>query len=208
MPGATQIGVAGQGARMSSHGHSSHPARRSLRSGPWYRHVLLRERSFLLAGALVAVVLLLVQRSAPRPTAPVHGDWSGAARSATRAAAAVQAQNELPARPELVKELAEPAPHRAVVTAAGRGNTRAAEQMTLAARALADRNPRLALQRAEEAIRIDPRYAPAWRGRGMLLDSLGRTREAADAYREYLRLEPAGDESSSIRKRLWQLSPR
>jgi Flp pilus assembly protein TadD len=77
-----------------------------------------------------------------------------------------------------------------------------------ATRALAERNTREALARFDEATRLYPRYAPAWRAKGMLLDKLGRTSEAADAFREFLRLEPAGSESSALRKRLWQLSPR
>jgi hypothetical protein len=37
---------------------------------------------------------------------------------------------------------------------------------------------------------------------------MGNTREAAEAYREFLKLQNSGDDAEKARKRLWQLSPR
>jgi serine/threonine-protein kinase len=60
----------------------------------------------------------------------------------------------------------------------------------------------------EGATALDSRYAPAWHGKGLALDRMGNVREAADAYREFLKLQKSGDDAEKVRKRLWQLSPR
>jgi serine/threonine protein kinase len=65
-----------------------------------------------------------------------------------------------------------------------------------------------ALDAFERATTVDPRYAPAWHGKGLALDRMGDARAAADAYREFLKLQNGGDDAEKVRKRLWQLSPR
>jgi tetratricopeptide (TPR) repeat protein len=65
-----------------------------------------------------------------------------------------------------------------------------------------------ALDAFERATTLDPRSASAWHGKGLALDRMGNTREAADAYREFLKLQNSGDDAEKARKRLWQLSPR
>jgi serine/threonine-protein kinase len=54
----------------------------------------------------------------------------------------------------------------------------------------------------QRAIQADRSHAAAWRGRGLVLQQLGRTREAVTALREFLRLEPTGAQSQMIRARL------
>lgn len=65
-----------------------------------------------------------------------------------------------------------------------------------------------ALDAFERASALDSRYAPAWHGKGLALDRMGDARKAADAYREFLKLQKSGDDAEIVRKRLWQLSPR
>jgi serine/threonine-protein kinase len=54
----------------------------------------------------------------------------------------------------------------------------------------------------QRALHADRNHAAAWRGRGLVLQQLGRTREAVSALREFLRLEPTGAQSQMIRARL------
>jgi tetratricopeptide (TPR) repeat protein len=75
-------------------------------------------------------------------------------------------------------------------------------------RALSTGDLASALDAFERATALDSRYAPAWHGKGLALDRMGDAREAADAYREFLKLKNSGDDADKVRKRLWQLSPR
>jgi serine/threonine protein kinase len=59
----------------------------------------------------------------------------------------------------------------------------------------------------DQALAADPSYAPAWRGKGLLLERTGRSREAAAAFREFLRLQPSGAAAEAIRKHLEALAP-
>jgi serine/threonine-protein kinase len=62
-----------------------------------------------------------------------------------------------------------------------------------------------ALTLYQDALKADPGYAAAWRGRGLALQQVGRPREAAQAFRQFLRLEPSGAQSDMIRARLSSL---
>jgi serine/threonine protein kinase len=54
----------------------------------------------------------------------------------------------------------------------------------------------------DQAVKLDAGYAPAWRGKGLLLERAGRRREAAAAFLEFLRLQPTGPAAEAIRRRL------
>jgi serine/threonine-protein kinase len=59
-----------------------------------------------------------------------------------------------------------------------------------------------AASRFDQAIKADASYAPAWRGKGLLLERSGRTREAVVAFREFLRLSPNSAGAEAIRHRI------
>jgi tetratricopeptide (TPR) repeat protein len=59
----------------------------------------------------------------------------------------------------------------------------------------------------QHAISADPNYAPAWRGKGLALERLGKTQDAAAAFRRFLKLEPQGASSDKIRERLSVIEP-
>jgi serine/threonine-protein kinase len=92
--------------------------------------------------------------------------------------------------------------------ASSRDSARASRLTLEASRAFKKGDAQSALETIDRALQADARYALAWRGKGMILDGLGHTREAAEAYREFLKLRPSGEQADTIRKRLWQLSPR
>jgi Tfp pilus assembly protein PilF len=52
------------------------------------------------------------------------------------------------------------------------------------------------------ALEADPSYPPAYRGQGLVLQQLGRPAEAVEAFRQFLRLQPNGEQSDKIRERL------
>lgn len=88
-----------------------------------------------------------------------------------------------------------------------RSSVRAARLTRDGQRALGAGDLGSALDAFERARAIDPRYAPAWHGKGLVLDRMGDAREAANAYREFLKLKNSGDDAEKVRKRLWQLAP-
>lgn len=47
-----------------------------------------------------------------------------------------------------------------------------------------------ALEDVETAISLDPQFAPAWRNKGLILETIGRDRESVAAYDRSLELEP------------------
>jgi tetratricopeptide (TPR) repeat protein len=57
-------------------------------------------------------------------------------------------------------------------------------------------------QKLDQAIAADPRYAPAHRSKGLLLERMGRAAEAARAFRTYLRLSPNAADADRIQERL------
>jgi Flp pilus assembly protein TadD len=60
------------------------------------------------------------------------------------------------------------------------------------------------LEHFEQAVRLRPSFAKAQQNRGIVLERLGRTREAVAAYRETLRFDPGARE---VEKRLaWILA--
>jgi tetratricopeptide (TPR) repeat protein len=54
----------------------------------------------------------------------------------------------------------------------------------------------------QQAIAADPRHAPAFRGRGLLLERMDRPKDAARAFRQFLKLSPGGSGADKIRARL------
>jgi serine/threonine protein kinase len=54
----------------------------------------------------------------------------------------------------------------------------------------------------QEAIKADASYAPAWRGKALVLERTGRTHDAAAAFRQFLKLAPNGAAADKIRERL------
>jgi serine/threonine-protein kinase len=56
-----------------------------------------------------------------------------------------------------------------------------------------------------EALELAPGYAPAYRGMGMIHQSSGQKKQAARAYREYLRLVPHARDRAEIETRLQQV---
>jgi regulator of sirC expression with transglutaminase-like and TPR domain len=56
-----------------------------------------------------------------------------------------------------------------------------------------------------QAISADASYAPAWRGKGLALERMGKTRDAIAAFRQFLKLEPSGANADKIRDRLKSL---
>ena len=58
------------------------------------------------------------------------------------------------------------------------------------------------LARFQQAIDASPRFAAAHRGKGLVLERLGRRKEAASAFKQYLRLSPNAPDTEKIRGRL------
>ncbi|HJL15355.1 MAG TPA: protein kinase [Sandaracinaceae bacterium LLY-WYZ-13_1] len=56
-----------------------------------------------------------------------------------------------------------------------------------------------------QATRADRSHAPAWRGLGLAYERMGRSPEAARAYRRYLRLAPSAPDAADVRRRLARL---
>ncbi|HWN67404.1 MAG TPA: protein kinase [Haliangium sp.] len=56
-----------------------------------------------------------------------------------------------------------------------------------------------------EALELSPGYAPAYRGMGMIHQAGGQKKQAARAYREYLRLSPRARDRAEIEARLQQV---
>jgi tetratricopeptide (TPR) repeat protein len=151
-----------------------------------------------------------VRARAPSPDAvPVPPEPATVAERADSPFAQVRSEPPSPSEPAATAEVAEPVPDPAPPErASGRDTARAAQLTRVASHALVKGDAQSALGTIERALQLDARYAPAWRGKGMILDNLGHTREAAEAYREFLKLRPSGEQADAIRKRLWQLSPR
>jgi eukaryotic-like serine/threonine-protein kinase len=59
----------------------------------------------------------------------------------------------------------------------------------------------------QQAIAADPRHAAALRGRGLLLERMDRPKDAARAFRQFLKLNPDAPGSDKIRARLAALEP-
>jgi regulator of sirC expression with transglutaminase-like and TPR domain len=59
-----------------------------------------------------------------------------------------------------------------------------------------------------QAIASDPKHAPAYRGRGLVLERMGQTEQAASAFRRFLRLSPSGSAADKIRARLETLEAK
>jgi regulator of sirC expression with transglutaminase-like and TPR domain len=60
----------------------------------------------------------------------------------------------------------------------------------------------------QQAIAADPRHAPAVRGRGLLLERMDRPKDAARAFRQFLKLSPDGPGADKIRTRLAALESK
>lgn len=60
----------------------------------------------------------------------------------------------------------------------------------------------VALARFDDATAASPRYAPAFRGKGLLLERMGRKQDAAKAFQQYLKLDPDARDADKIRARL------
>jgi serine/threonine protein kinase len=59
-----------------------------------------------------------------------------------------------------------------------------------------------ALAKFQAATAANPRYAPAHRGKGLVYERMNRPKEAANAFRQYLRLEPGAADAEKIKARL------
>jgi hypothetical protein len=171
-------------------------------------------RTIVLAGLLVLVAIPLVLKLSRSPGADAPSSRRRSA-SATELLSpstwfvdSPSAEPEPMGAPNLGDEFVPASDRSPESSAARRIVARAARVTQLATRALSDGDLQEALARFDEATRIAPRYSAAWRGKGLVLDQLGRTRDAAEAFRTFLQLHPADDEATAIRKRLWQLSPR
>jgi hypothetical protein len=62
-----------------------------------------------------------------------------------------------------------------------------------------------AASKYQQAIALDVRYAPAWQGKGLALEHLGESRNAAGAFRRFLELAPHDPNAPLIRARLQSL---
>ena len=59
-----------------------------------------------------------------------------------------------------------------------------------------------ALAKLDAATSASPRYAPAYRSKGLVLERMGRTNDAAKAFQTYLRLDPGARDAEKIKARL------
>jgi serine/threonine-protein kinase len=59
-----------------------------------------------------------------------------------------------------------------------------------------------ALAKFQAATDASPRYAPAHRGKGLVYERMNRPKDAANAFRQYLRLEPNAADAEKIKARL------
>ena len=62
-----------------------------------------------------------------------------------------------------------------------------------------------ASKRFKEAIAVDHRHAPAFRGLGLVYQAQGKKDKAVGAFEKYLQLRPDADDASSIRARIEKL---
>ncbi len=62
-----------------------------------------------------------------------------------------------------------------------------------------------AKRKFKDAIAVDRKHAPSYRGLGLAYQSLGRKSEAIDAFQKYLRLNPKANDAGAIRARLARL---
>ena len=59
-----------------------------------------------------------------------------------------------------------------------------------------------AREKFRASLRVNPRYAQAHKGLGLVYERMGNKKQAAKAYREYLRLAPKASDAEAIRRRL------
>ncbi len=88
------------------------------------------------------------------------------------------------------------------------GRARAAELARQATDAMLRGDFEAATTQYKQAIAADRSYAPAYRGQGLVLERLGRTHDAARAFRKFLRLRPDDRGADKIRARLQALEAR
>jgi tetratricopeptide (TPR) repeat protein len=144
-----------------------------------------------------AVVAAPAQTSAPRE----HAAKRATIRTSNKEAPRPRPERAVaPARPEPRARATKVAPEPA---AAPTNRSSAAETLARSATdAMLRGDTQTAASRFDQAIKADAGYAPAWRGKGLLLERSGRTREAAAAFREFLRLSPNSPGADAIRRRV------
>ncbi|ACY14923.1 serine/threonine-protein kinase [Haliangium ochraceum] len=124
------------------------------------------------------------------------GDSEAAAADATAADATAAANSPDPQRQ---------AAARLAATRAVRERARA---LHLEGASLFIRGDHAAAQRKfRESLALAPRYAPAYRGLGMAYQAAGNNKQAAQAFRQYLRLAPKAGDRADITARLQEVSP-
>ena len=64
-----------------------------------------------------------------------------------------------------------------------------------------------ASRRFKDAIDVDSRHAPSYRGLGLAYQSMGKKDKAAAAFKKYLKLAPSAPDAASIRTRLESMAP-
>jgi tetratricopeptide (TPR) repeat protein len=64
-----------------------------------------------------------------------------------------------------------------------------------------------AKRRFKEALKVDRRHAPAYRGLGLVYQATGKKKQAIASFKRYLRLRPNASDADSIRARVASLEP-
>jgi Flp pilus assembly protein TadD len=62
-----------------------------------------------------------------------------------------------------------------------------------------------ALATFRSSLASNPRFAPTWRGLGLVFEKLGDKGQARSAFRRYLQLAPTADDADQIRDRMERL---
>ena len=100
------------------------------------------------------------------------------------------------------REQASPEPNRSPAAAAASAQANAQAIAEQAVNAMLRGDFADSLAQFQKAIDTSPRFAAAHRGKGLVLERLGRREEAASAFKLYLRLSPNAPDTEKIRGRL------
>jgi tetratricopeptide (TPR) repeat protein len=135
----------------------------------------------------------------PRERVPAAAEAPRARRSHAR-----PARDEQPAaRAPRASERPEPALSAREPIAPKPGDDRSAAELTREAEdAILRGDSAGAAQLYDRAIAADASYAPAFRGKGLVMERLGKPDKAADAFRTFLRLSPGSASAAKVRERL------
>jgi len=140
-----------------------------------------------------------------RVPAPAADDARRAHRPRARQAREQRPAVREPRAPRAIEQADDAAPvfaRQPIAPLAARDGRSAAELTREAEDAILRGDSAGAAQLYDRAIAADASYAPAFRGKGLVMERLGRPEQAADAFRTFLRLSPGSASAAKVRERL------